>query len=92
MHLIAFLDSDWAHDVDGRKSTMGIFIKLGDAMITWKNKLQPIVATSTTEVEYRSMSEATKDISWTRAVLNNLKMEVITTPTPLFCNNLSTAN
>lgn len=39
MQLRAFLDSDWACDVDGRKSTTGILIKQGYALITWKSKL-----------------------------------------------------
>jgi hypothetical protein len=42
-------DSDYAGDVNDRKSTSGDAFKLGSGAISWSSKKQPIVTLSTTE-------------------------------------------
>ncbi|MCI80673.1 copia-type polyprotein, partial [Trifolium medium] len=44
--------SDYAGDVNDRKSTSGFVFMLGSGAISWSSKKQPIVTLSTTEVEY----------------------------------------
>ena len=53
-----------AGDVDTHKSTSGyIYIHAGGA-ISWCSRLQRIVALSTTEAEYISATEASKEAIW----------------------------
>lgn len=50
--LIAYSDSDWASDLDERRSCTGFIIKMSGAAICWSSKRQSIVALSSTEAEY----------------------------------------
>jgi len=47
-----YVDSDFAGDLDKRKSTTGYVFTLVGAAVSWLSKLQTIVALSTTEAEY----------------------------------------
>ena len=51
--LTGYCDSDYARDIDNRKSTTGFAFFLGNNAISWCSKKQPIVTLSTCEVEYR---------------------------------------
>jgi hypothetical protein len=53
--LVAFVDSDYAGDLDGRKSTSGYVFMACGAAVSWGSKLQPLVALSTMEAEFISM-------------------------------------
>lgn len=50
----AYCDSDYAEDVESRKSTSGTFCEYASAAITWQSKRQQCVALSTTEAEFVS--------------------------------------
>ncbi|KAJ4976968.1 hypothetical protein NE237_002074 [Protea cynaroides] len=52
LKLVGYSDSDWARDLDDRKSTTGFVFFMGDAVFTWTSKKQPIVTLSTCEAEY----------------------------------------
>lgn len=54
------VDADWAGDKDTRRSTTGYIFKLFGGAISWRSKLQPTVALSSTEAEYRSTTEAAR--------------------------------
>lgn len=43
--------------------------------ITWSSQTQPIVAISSIEVEYRALAEATKELVWLQALLQDLQVE-----------------
>ena len=60
--LQSYVDADMAGDVDGKKSTTGYVYTLGDTTISWVSKLQKIVALSTTEVEYVTVTETSKEM------------------------------
>lgn len=68
--------SNWSHHLDGRRLITSILLKLEDAPITWENKLQFQVATTTIEAKYQSMNITTKDITWTKALLHDLNIEM----------------
>jgi hypothetical protein len=50
--LVGWSDSDYAGDLNDRKSTSGYVFMLGTGVVSWSSKKQPIVTLSTTEAEY----------------------------------------
>ena len=71
-----YADADWGRDTDTRRSTSGILHKLGTSCISWSSKLQPTVSLSTTEAEYRVLTDAAKDIIYFRRLLAELGIPI----------------
>ncbi len=69
------MDSDFAREVDHRKSTTGYVFTLGSIAISWVSQLQKIVTISTTEVEYVAVTEASKEFIWLQGLLIELGFE-----------------
>ena len=70
--LFGYSDSDWAGDLDTRRSTSGYVFKIGDATINWSSKRQQTVARSSTEAEYVALSAAAQESIWLRRLLNDV--------------------
>ena len=49
---MGYVDSDFAANQDSRKSLTGYVFTLFGTAISWKSVQQPVVALSTTEVEF----------------------------------------
>ena len=49
---MGYADTDWAGDLDARRSTTGCIFTLAGAAISWASKRQPTVVLSSTEAEY----------------------------------------
>ena len=64
--LLTYSDSDYAADVDKRRSTSGMVITYNGSAVMWFSKLQTVTACSTTEAEYISAAQATKEGLWLR--------------------------
>jgi hypothetical protein len=62
--VVAYMDVDYASEVDDRRSTTGYLFTLSRGPICWKSTLQSIVAMSTTEAEYMVVAEAAKKALW----------------------------
>ncbi len=58
--VVGFTDADWAGDHDSRKSTAGYVFLLGGA-VSWRSKLEPIVAQSSMEAEYIALNWACQE-------------------------------
>nr|GEX07819.1 retrovirus-related Pol polyprotein from transposon TNT 1-94 [Tanacetum cinerariifolium] len=68
--VVGYVDSDYAGDLDARKSISSyIFSHCGSA-ISWYSSLQAITALSTTEAEYISPTEGVKEAIWLRGMVN----------------------
>ena len=65
-------DSDWAGDIDTRRSTTGYCFSLGSGAISWSSKKQPTVALSSTEAEYRAACSTATEAVWLRRLLQVL--------------------
>ncbi|GAU13723.1 hypothetical protein TSUD_348270 [Trifolium subterraneum] len=66
-------DSDYAGDLDDRKSTSGYVFMIGSSPISWSSKKQAIVTLSTTEAEYVSAASCACQAIWLRRILEQLK-------------------
>jgi hypothetical protein len=69
-----FCDADRAGDVDDRKSTTGIVIKMNGCPIVWLSKKQSTVALSTAEAEYIAIASAVQEVIWINQYLSELKL------------------
>ena len=86
--LVGYVDTDWASNVNDRKSTSGFVFMLGGAAVSWGSKKQTLVTLSSTEVEYIAAAHAAKEAIWLRCLLPKLR-ESLKLPTTLFINNQS---
>eukprot|EP00253_Pinus_taeda_P002291 PITA_02291 len=68
--LVGFTDSDWAVDLDDRKSTAGYVFTLGLGPITWACKKQSAISLSSAEAEYHGAVKACKEALWLRQTLS----------------------
>ncbi|CAA6656934.1 unnamed protein product [Spirodela intermedia] len=69
VQLTGFSDSDFAGDVDARKSTTGIIFFLANSPITWQSMKQKVVAQSSCEAEYIAAANAACQGVWLARVL-----------------------
>eukprot|EP00253_Pinus_taeda_P009987 PITA_09987 len=86
--LVGFTDSDWAGDLDDRKSTAGYVFTLGSRPITWACKKQASISLSSAEAEYRGAVEASKEALWLRQILSEFGFQQ-QHKTTLWCDNQS---
>ena len=59
--LIGYSDSDWGSDVLTRRSTTGYLFMCAGGPVSWKSRLQPTVALSSSEAEYMALSQAAQE-------------------------------
>ena len=59
--MIGYFDSDYAGDLDKRRSTTGYVFIFAGGPISWKSTLQSTVALSITEAEYMAITEVVKE-------------------------------
>lgn len=78
-----FVDADWGSDVNDRKSFSGFCFKLSNTVIAFECRKQRHVALSSTEAEYISMSEASKEAIY----LKNLLCEIVGNSEPIVLFN-----
>jgi hypothetical protein len=84
--LTAYSDSDYAADVVPRRSTTGYVLMINGGPVAWCIQRQKCVSLSTTEAEYVSMSEAVKEVTWIRRLLQDIGHPQ-DEPTKLSCDN-----
>lgn len=69
-----YSDSDWAEDRLDRHSTSAYTYRIGDGAISWKSRKQHTVSLSSTEAEYKAMSDSTKEALWLKNILTELRL------------------
>ena len=78
--LMAYADADWGSDNKSRHSITGNLVMLADGAISWTSKAQKTIALSSTEAEYMSLSDATRQLVWIHSLLGELKLPVKSIP------------
>lgn len=71
-NLKGYVDSDYAGDLDKRRSTTGYLFTLAKGPVSWRSTLQSTVALSTTEAEYMAVTEAFKEAIWLHGLIEDL--------------------
>ena len=71
-YISGYTDADYAGDLNTAKSTTGFIFYLANGPISWKSKLQTIIAQSTTEAEYIAINAATKEAIYIKSILEEL--------------------
>jgi hypothetical protein len=61
---------------------------IGTGVVSWRNKKQPTVSLSSTEVEYKALCNATCEFVWLRRILEDIGNKQMR-PTILKCDNQS---
>jgi len=69
-----YSDSDYAGDKLTRRSTSGCIVMFAGAPVHWNSRLQKTVATSSTEAEFISASEAVKECLSLRNLIDDLAL------------------
>ena len=87
--LFGFTNSDYAGDVDDRKSMVGYVFMMGSTVVLWCSKKQPIVTLSTTKVEFVAATTCACQTIWLRKILEELHFKQLE-PIPIYCDNIST--
>jgi hypothetical protein len=87
--LLAYTDSNYAGDLEDKKSTSGFLFMLSSGAVSWSSKKQPIVTLSTTEAEFIAAASCACQAVWLRRMLENLDHASAGT-TIIYCDNSST--
>jgi hypothetical protein len=84
--ITGFVDASHATSLKTRRSITGIAFCFGSSVIAYKSKVQPVVATSSTEAEFYAAVIAAKIAKYFRSILTELGFPP-SAPTPLYEDN-----
>ncbi|KAK8943220.1 hypothetical protein KSP39_PZI009451 [Platanthera zijinensis] len=82
----AYCDTDYAGSLDDRRSTSGYWTYFRGHLITWRSKKQSVVARSSAEAKYRSMTVVVSELTWLEGLLDDLGVK-LSAPATLFCDS-----
>jgi len=66
------VDTDWAGDLDKRRSTSGYVFNLFEGAVSWTSKKQSVVTLSTIEAEYMEATHASKEAVWLQRLCSSM--------------------
>ncbi|GJT47211.1 zinc finger, CCHC-type containing protein [Tanacetum coccineum] len=86
--IIGYTDSDFARDVNDRRSTRGMVFYLNNNLVIWGSQKQLCVALSSCEAEFMAATTATCQAIWIKRLLSEITGREIKPPV-LFIDNKS---
>lgn len=86
--LVGYTDSDFAGNIEDRRSTSGYAFHLGTGVVAWASKKQPVVTLSSAEAEYVAGTTAACQAVWMQRILKDL-MQAQDGPTTIYYDNKS---
>ena len=75
VELTGYSNSDWAGNLDDRRSTIGYTFSIGSEIVSWSSKKQPTVSLSSIEAEYKYLCATTCEVVWLRRLLQDVGEE-----------------
>lgn len=87
--LFGFTDSDYAGDLDDRRSTSNYVFMMGSGAISWASNKQQVVTLSTTKAKFIVAATSTCQVIWLRRILEELQFYQHG-PIMIHCDNSST--
>lgn len=89
--LIAYTNSDYAGDLEVRKTTSGHVFIISSGVVSWSSRKQPVVTLPTTEAEFMAVASCACQAVWLRRILEKLGHTQIES-TIVYCDNSSTTS
>jgi hypothetical protein len=89
LHLTGYADADWGNAPD-RKSQSGycFYLTPNSSPVPWTSRKQKLVATSTCNSEYITLSEAVSECIWLQQLLSDINLKGIHSyPASMLCDN-----
>ena len=69
--LAGYSSTDWARNVDNRKSTLGGCFFVGNNLVSWLSKKQNSISLSTVEAKYIAADSCCIQLLWMQKLLHN---------------------
>ena len=73
--LVGFTDSDYAGDLNDRRSTSGNVFMMSSRVVSWSSRKQQVVTLSTTEIEFIAAATSACQAIWMRRILEELHFQ-----------------
>ena len=74
LDLSANVDSDWGNCPNTRRSATGFVILTSQQVLSWKASRQATVSLSSTEAEYKALSDLGREITWLAILISELDL------------------
>ena len=89
--LEAYTDADYAGSIVDQRSTTGYCTFLGGNLVTWRSKMQNMVARLSTELEFMAIAQGLCELLWLKIILDDLRIKW-DDPMKLYCDKKSAIN
>jgi hypothetical protein len=85
--LIGYSDANWAYQ-DHRHSISAYTFLINGGAISWSCQKQHLIALSTVEAKFISLTQATKEVLWFTNLINEI-FQPLKAPIKIYCDNQS---